>query len=300
MKEFEGLPIFAKVVELESFAEAARQLNLPTTTVSRKIQQLEAELGGKLLNRTTRSLSLTELGERILPKAMLIQDTLKELQTEAEEFSSEPVGKLTISAPRAFCQDLLAPLLARFRKRYPGIKIELDATNRIQDLTKSSMDFAFRIGELSDSSLIAFPLTRVDYELVASREWAEQHNRITHPKALIHYSTIRNHVEGYILPWHFSKGDESYLHQAEADLLSDDLYVSLMYARSGIGLGYLPVSLTKEYLQTGELVPLLPEWNKQAPTAYLVYPNRTHLPQKSKLFIEFIKDNQGYFCEKLT
>ncbi|HDY7637813.1 TPA: LysR family transcriptional regulator [Vibrio vulnificus] len=299
MKDFDGLPLFAKVIELGSFSEAARQLNLPTTTVSRKIQQLEAELGGKLLNRTTRSLSLTELGERVLPKALLIQDTLNELQSEAEAFSTQPVGQLHLSAPRAFCQDILAHLLAKFRQKYPGIRIELDAANRIQDLTKSRTDFAFRIGELADSSLLAIPLTKVSYELVASREWTAQHGELQHPQELNTVATIRNHVDGYILPWYFNKGGESYLHQMEPDLLSDDLYVSLAYARYGTGVAYLPVSLTKALLQTNELVPLLQDWQKQKPTAYLVYANRVHLPQKSKLFIEFIKEHKPYFQQHL-
>lgn len=300
MKQFDGLALFAKVVELGSFAEAARQLHLPTTTLSRKIQQLEAELGGKLLNRTTRSLSLTELGERVLPKAMLIQDTLKELQLEAEEFSSQPVGKLHISAPRALCQEVLAGLLAKFRKTYPSIKLELDAANRIQDLTKSSVDFAFRVGELADSSLIALPLTEVNYELVASSEWLKQHGEIEHPSELLKFHSIRNHVQGYILPWHFNKNGESYLHEAEADLVSNDLTVSLNYTKADLGISYLPISLVQKYLQSGELVALLPEWKKQAPTAYLVYANRKHLPQKSRLFIEFIKDNKAYFQQSLS
>ncbi|HFE8368861.1 TPA: LysR substrate-binding domain-containing protein, partial [Legionella pneumophila] len=93
----------------------------------------------QLLNRNTRSLSLTELGERILPKALLIQDTLRELQNEAEDVSSQPVGKLHIAAPRAFSVDVLSSLLSRFRLMYPQIRIELDVTNRFQDLTKSSI-----------------------------------------------------------------------------------------------------------------------------------------------------------------
>lgn len=299
MKEFEGLPLFAKVVELNSFSEAARQLNMPSTSLSRKIQQLEAELGGKLLHRSTRSLSLTELGESVLPKATLIRDTLKELQVEAENFSTQPVGKLHISAPRAFCQDLLAPMIAKFRQQYPKIKIDLDTANRVQDLTKSSIDFAFRIGELADSSLIAHPLAEVDYELVASSEWVAQHGEISHPQALINYSTLRSHVEGYILPWQFSKDSESYIHQAESDLLSDDLYVLVSYVRAGIGLAYLPIFLTQAFINKKELIPLLPAWNKPSSTVYIIYPNRTYLPQKSKLFLKFIKDNREYFREKL-
>ena len=159
MKDISALPLFAKVVELNSFAEAARQLSVPTTTVSRKIQQLEQELGAKLINRSTRSLSLTELGQQVLPKAQLIADTVSELCSEAEQIANQPVGTLTITAPRALSQDLLAPMLAEFHNKYPSININLSSSNRFQDLTKQNIDFAFRLGPLHDSSLMALTLS---------------------------------------------------------------------------------------------------------------------------------------------
>lgn len=303
MHELSGLPLFAKIVELNSFAEAARQLQLPATTLSRKIQQLESELGGKLLNRTTRSLSLTELGERVLPKALLIQQTVKELQEEAEHISTQATGKLHIAAPRAFSVNILAPLLSQFRQQHPGIRIELDASNRFQDLTKGSLDFVFRIGELADSSLIALPLTQVDYELVASPQLLAHHadpQGPGHPRDLQHYPSIRNHVDGFILPWHLHKQGEVYQHQSEPDLLSDDLQVSLMYALDGVGIAYLPYSLVYRPLQDGRLVTLLDEWQRHHPTAYLIYPDRAYLPQKSKLFLQFIKAQLPHFQQRLT
>lgn len=300
MKNFSGLTLFAKIVELKSFAEASRQLQLPTTTLSRKIQQLEAELGGKLLNRSTRSLSLTELGERVLPKALLILDTLKELQTEAEDISTQPTGKLRIDAPRAFSYDVLIPLLSTFRLQYPGIKIELDVTNRIQDLTRGNIDFAFRIGELADSSLISLPLTKVDYELVVSTDWIKINRPVGHPCELEKYTTIRNHVDGFILPWQFSKDMETYQIHSEPDLLSDDLHVSLLYALKSTGIACLPFSLVKSHLENGKLISLLEDWDKKSALAYLVYPDRTYLPQKSKLFLNFIKSNLAHFRNLLS
>lgn len=300
MKEIEGLLLFAKVVELKSFAEASRQLNQPSTSVSRKIQQLENELGGKLLNRTTRSLSLTELGERVLPKAQLLESTIEELKSEADDFSSQPIGTLYISAPRAFCQDMLAPLLAKFRQQYPSIKIELEASNRFQDMAKSRLDFVFRVGMLADSSLIALPLSTVNYALVASQNLLAQFKTISHPKELERLPTIRNQVDGFILPWHFSCQKESYSLQSAPDLLSDDLIVSLTYALEGVGVAYLPVSLAQRYIDNERLVTLLPKWQKQAPTAYLLYQDKKNLPQKSKVFIEFIRAHKPHFMKILA
>lgn len=305
MKEIEGLPLFAKVVELKSFAEAARQMQLPTTTVSRKIRQLEVELGGKLLNRTTRSLSLTELGERILPKAILIQETISELSNEAAEFSSEPVGTLRIDGPRAFCQSVLTPLLCEFHKQYPGINIHLDADNRMQDLTKSSVDFAFRIGELKDSSLVALSLGMVDHELVASPHWVEnnwlKNGKVpTHPQDLIHYSTIRNQVEGYTIPWQFSKGGQNYTLESEPKLLSNDMLASVNFALNDTGVACLPVSFVKTHISDGKLIALLPDWQKQSSKAHMLYPGRKHLPQKSRLFIAFVRKNLEYFKDRLS
>lgn len=183
MKEISALPIFATVVECKSFAEAARKLNLPTTTVSRKVQSLEQEIGGKLLNRSTRSLSLTELGEQVLPKARLIADTVYELSNEAQTMMSSPMGKLTISAPRALSQDLLAPLLAEFLDRYPNIKLDLRASNRFQNLAEDNIDFAFRLGPLVDSSLIAMKLSKVTYVLAAQKVAVKE--ELEHPSQLL-------------------------------------------------------------------------------------------------------------------
>lgn len=290
VKYFNGLTLFAKIVELKSFTEASRQLHLPMTTLSRKISQLEHDLGGKLINRNARHFSLTELGERVLPKALLILETLDELQHEAEEVSTQPIGTLRITAPRAFGCDILAKLLSDFRLQYPSIRIELSTTNRIQDLTKGNIDFAFRVGDLVDSSLIAMPLTRVDYELVASPDWLTKNGSISHPMELAAFTTIRNHVDGFVLPWQFHKGSEIYQHQSEPVILSDDLSTSVVFALSGAGIAYLPFAMVKPFLKSGSLVAILNDWSKQKFTMNMLYPNRSYLPQKSRLFISFIKN----------
>ncbi|WP_239670620.1 LysR family transcriptional regulator [Vibrio variabilis] len=240
MKELSALPLFAKVVELNSFAKAARQLNVPTTTVSRKIQQLEHDLGGKLLNRSTRSLSLTELGTQVLPKAQLIADTVSELYSDAEEMANQPIGTLTVSAPKALSQDLLAPMLAEFRARYPTIRINLASSNRFQDLTKQSIDFAFRLGPLHDSNLVALTLSPVKYVLAASKAFCAKYGEPSHPLDLYQLPCIRNHVEGYFLPWRFAYRGEEVEITSQSDMISDDFTVTKALALNHAGICYLP------------------------------------------------------------
>ncbi|MBY6195738.1 LysR family transcriptional regulator [Vibrio hangzhouensis] len=300
MKELSALPLFAKVVELNSFTKAARLLNVPTTTVSRKIQQLEHDLGGKLLNRSTRSLSLTELGTQVLPKAQLIADTVSELYSDAEEMANQPIGTLTISAPKALSQDLLAPMLAEFRARYPTIRINLASSNRFQDLTKLSIDFAFRLGPLHDSNLVALTLSPVKYVLAASKAFCEKYGEPSHPLDLYQLPCIRNHVEGYFLPWRFAYQGEDVEITSQSDMISDDLTVTKALALSHAGICYLPYSLLRDELNTGDAIPILEPWVPQDRTMLLVYPDKRHLPLKSQLFIEFIRDRRHQFVETLS
>ncbi|WP_234497514.1 LysR family transcriptional regulator [Vibrio maritimus] len=300
MKELSALPLFAKVVELKSFAEAARQLNVPTTTVSRKIQQLEHDLGGKLLNRSTRSLSLTELGTQVLPKAQLIADTVTELYSDAEEMANQPIGTLTISAPKALSQDLLAPMLAEFRALYPTIRINLASSNRFQDLTKQSIDFAFRLGPLHDSNLVALTLSPVKYVLAASKSFCAKYGKPSHPIDLYQLSCIRNHVEGYFLPWRFTFNGEEVEINNQSDIVSDDFNVAKALMLNNAGICYLPYSLLRDELLSKDVEILLEHWVPQDRTMLLVYPDKRHLPLKSQLFIEFIRTKRADFREKLS
>ena len=292
MKEISALPLFAKVIELNSFAEAARQLNLPTTTVSRKIQQLEEQLGGKLINRSTRSLSLTELGQQVLPKAQLIADTVSELYHQAEDAANKPVGTLNITAPRALSQNLLATLFAEFQARYPSIRINLASSNRYQDMTKQSLDFAFRLGPLNDSSLVAMTLSPVKYVLAISSELAAKLPEISHPNQLTSLPCIRNHVEGYFLPWRFSDHNETIEISQAGSMTCDDFFVSKQLCLEGAGICYLPISMLYKELKENKLKLLLEPWVPQDKTMLLVYQDRTHLPQKSQLFIEFMREKR--------
>lgn len=292
MKYSEELSVFIEVARRGSFAAAARILNLPTTTISRKLQQLEYELDVKLFNRTTRSLSLTEVGERLLPKATMVVEMVEELKSEAEYHSVTPIGTLNISAPsRIF--ELFSPLFSEFMHKFPGIRFVIDSSSRYRDLTSTRADFAFRLGPLNDSSIFAIPLAKVRYLLVASRELIAKDGNISHPKELNSRSCIRNQIEGLLLPWRFNIDGELFELDSQYSVLSDDLSVSAQLAVNGAGFAYLPIELVKKYIDQGELISIGEDWLPASRDLYLVYSDKKNLPSKSRKFIEFVKSNRS-------
>ncbi|MEL0624320.1 LysR family transcriptional regulator [Marinomonas arenicola] len=291
MKYSSELIAFIEVARLGSFAEAARSLNLPTTTISRKMQLLETELGVRLFNRTTRSLSLSEVGERLLPRAKLVVDTVRELKDEATFHKANPVGTLHISAP-ATVFSLLAPLFSAFLGKYSSIKLEFDSSSRTKDLTAERADFALRLGPLNDSSLIAIPLSRLHYSLVAHEQLVAKQSRIEKPEDLLKWPCILNHNDGLMLPWRFTFRGESVDLSMDHCLLSDDLLVSLQMVIQGTGAAYLPTGLVQPYIDEGKLISLCEEWIPKGRELYLVYTDKQHLPSKSKEFIHFIKSKR--------
>lgn len=291
MKYSSELIVFIEVARLGSFAEAARSLNLPTTTISRKVQLLETELDVRLFNRTTRSLSLSEVGERLLPRAKLVVDSVRELKDEATFHKANPVGTLHISAP-ATVFSLLAPLFSAFLGKYSSIKLEFDSSSRTKDLTAERADFALRLGPLNDSSLIAIPLSRLHYSLVAHKQLVEKRPIIKRPEDLLQWPCILNHNDGLILPWRFMFQGESIDLTMDHSLLSDDLLISVQMALQGAGAAYLPTGLVQQHIDEGKLISLCEEWVPQGRELYLVYTDKQHLPSKSKEFIHFIKSKR--------
>ncbi|MEO1596459.1 MAG: LysR family transcriptional regulator [Pseudomonadota bacterium] len=291
MKYSDELHAFLAVAHHKSFAEAARSLNLPTTTISRKIRSLESELGAKLFDRTTRSLALTEVAEQLLPKVELIVETFVELKEEADFHTGNPTGTLHITAPATKIQRL-APVFAEFLQAHPGVRFNFDCSSRNKDIVGQGYDFAFRFGPLTSSSLVAIPLSRMKYLLVGNQDVAKRLPAASHPADLAKLPCIRNQIDGLLLPWHFIYEGEPYSLDVESPILSDDLLVSRALAIHGVGLAYLPNSLVQESIDDGELASLYEEWLPPGRQLYLVCADKKRLPSKSSAFLEFIRSRR--------
>ncbi|GAL20553.1 transcriptional regulator LysR family [Vibrio maritimus] len=191
-------------------------------------------------------------------------------------------------------------MLAEFRALYPTIRINLASSNRFQDLTKQSIDFAFRLGPLHDSNLVALTLSPVKYVLAASKSFCAKYGKPSHPIDLYQLPCIRNHVEGYFLPWRFSyKGEEVEINNP-SDIVSDDFSVTKELALHDAGICYLPYSLLRDGINNGEVITVLDDWIPQDRTMLLVYPDKRHLPLKSQLFLAFIREKRDEFTLKLS
>ena len=279
---------FAAVAHSGSFAAAARALRIPTTTLSRKIQQLEQALGGRLFNRTTRSLSLTELGKLILPQALVIAESLANIRQTAEDLTETPRGRLNITCSRTFAVHRLGGWLYHFQKDYPHIAVSLHIANEYVDLAEQGLDFAFRVGPLSDSSLVARELSRLRYTLVASPELVASVPHLSHPAQLQALPCVQAHIGGRSLPWELEKGDERFSLNPEGRFRVEDLTMARDAAVAGCGFAYLPEMVAESALNNGTLKKVLTAWMPKPRPIFLVYPSRQFLPMKSRVFIDFI------------
>ncbi|MFY0596470.1 MAG: LysR family transcriptional regulator [Cognatishimia sp.] len=295
MKHTDALKVFVEVVRQGSFAEASRTLNLPTTTVSRKIKLLEEELGLLLLHRTTRSQTLTEAGEGLLPKAEAVLASLQELMDDISDNAHSPKGMLSISGPATVLREY-TPVFARFLRKYPDISLRFEGSSRYQNLIDDRLDFAFRVGPLTDSSIIARRVQTMRNYLVASPSFLSGKTLPKHPLELSNWPSIRSHINGYEAPWVFSSenGENLQVHPNNY-VVSDDLSFCLNMAIEGMGVAYLSDHLIDRYLEDQSLVALtFGEWEPVSRDVFLVYQEKSYLPPKSRAFIEFFSNSKNY------
>src|ERR1700674_398348 len=185
MADLNSLTIFAKVVEANSFSEAARRLKMPTSTVSRRVANLEDQLGVRLLERSTRSLRLTDVGSEVLQHAQHSAELSESVDSIVSNHLSNVSGVLRLSAPPSISDSLLAPLVGAFQASYPNVRVQIFITERIVDQIAEGVDLSFRVGELEDSALVARRILTYRHQLVASPEYLQKHTSPKTPQELL-------------------------------------------------------------------------------------------------------------------
>jgi len=281
------LIIFYHVARLGSFAEAARQLNMPVSTVSRKIQVLEKSLNVRLLHRTTRAIQLTEQGKAIWLEAEQLQDTSDRITAIASSNNNLAKGKIKITAPQGFVNWPLADWLIEFKQAQPDIDIQLVIGNRYLDLQQERIDFAFRQGPLNDSSLIAQKVIDIDYGLFAHSSLFSAKDKPNCLDGLSSFPLIGVNAGGHNIPWllHHQGQDLKYTAQASFCVEDNDLVIKATFA--GLGIGYLPIIKTLTADET--LTPVLKAYWPTTTQLYMVYQSREYLAKKDQLFIAFMQ-----------
>ncbi|MQY52540.1 LysR family transcriptional regulator [Rhodocyclus tenuis] len=291
------LLVFAKVVEQGSFIGAARALALPKTTISRKVQELEERLGTRLLQRTTRRVSLTEAGAIYYEYCGRIVQELEDADKAVGRVQEEPRGVLRVSASFSFGMSTLVPIVPEFMARYPDIQLSLELRNDVVDLVAEGFDLAILIGPVSDSSNVMRRLGESRMRLFATPEYLRQYGSPATPDELTRLPTLthmRFKQHGRFL-WPLRNGSEARDIYPTPRLVANDPGVLRFATLAGLGIGLLPELLTRHEIDSGRLVPVLPDWEAPRVEFGAVYPSRRGLPPKVRVFIDFIVERLALF-----
>ena len=289
LPDLEGLAIFAKVVDMRSFAGAAAELNLSKATVSKAVSRLEARLGTRLFNRTSRRLALTDAGRQLSARAAHILAEAEAAEDDARAQSSTPRGLVRLAVPMSFGVLHVAPLIAEFLGSYPEVTIELHLSDAIVDLIGDGYDAAIRIGALPDSSLVARRLCDTQRYLVGSPAYLKKHARPNHPLQLADHACL-----GYTYAigpetWRFTTKDgKSASVRPSGPLRVNNGEAMIPALIAGIGLGVLPEFIVRDALADGRLQRLLPEWTLASGAVYWVTPPGGPRPKRVDILRDFL------------
>lgn len=287
--DLNAFAIFAKVVQSGSFTAAAVELEMPKSTVSRKVAALEEELGARLLQRTTRRLSLTEVGETFLRHVERVLAEVEEARFAVTAMQDVPRGLLRVTAPLSF--GFLGPIVASFIERYPLVQVELVCTDRVVDLVQEGYDVGVRAGRLADSTLVARGLGSLKSFLVASPAFLKRHGTPNTPEDLERFDSLvfgssndRAHVR-------LTRGEASVAVRVTPRLVVNDYDFLEASTLAGLGIAVIPVFRSITDLRAKRLVRVLPEWTSPEFPLQAVYPSSRFLSPKANAFLDHLREN---------
>ena len=289
MIDLNALLIFAKVAEAKSFSEAARRLNMPVSTVSRRIAEFETELGVRLLQRSTRNLRLTDTGSEIYELALRSAEISDSVAGIVSNQRTDVSGQLRLSAPPSVSDTLLAPLICSFQKSYPDVQVQILVTNRWVDHIAEGVDLVFRFGELKDSTLVARKIMTYRHQLVASPDYLAGHPPPENPADLLGHHLLAFSHWRPDYTWSFAPvggGDPTTIRFVPQLAMND--YTGLAWALvEGAGIGELPPLVQPALLREGRLVEVMPSWRFPHHDLFMVHVGQRLVSRPVRMFKEF-------------
>jgi DNA-binding transcriptional LysR family regulator len=285
---------FAKVVSAGSLSAAARDLGVSTASVSRKLAALETRLGVRLLNRTTRRVSLTDEGARYHEACTRILSEVEEADAEVSARRVEPEGVLKVAIPASFGHLHIAPLVPRFAERYPRVQLMLSLSDRSVNVIEEGFDLAIRIGELEDSSLAARRLAPNRRVVCASPRYLGEHGAPRAPEDLVRHNCLVT-TPDFHMNWEYrDPSGRRGVVRVSGRYACDNWEVLREWALAGLGVALKSTWDVRRHLEDGSLVALLPGYDFATEVSiYAVYPHRRHLPAKTRVFIDFLAESFG-------
>jgi DNA-binding transcriptional LysR family regulator len=279
--------VFARVVQAGSFTRAAAELGMPKSTVSRKVSELEERLKSRLLQRTTRKLSLTDVGRTYYDYCARIVGEIEDAERAVSSLQETPRGLLRVTAPvnAAF----LGPIVSDYLKRYPEVRLDLFCTARTVDLVEERFDLSIRAGTLADSTLIARSLGTVRWFLVATPAYLKRRGRPRSPDDLKKHDCLLFGPGLESAGLRLEKADRSVQLALSARLMVSDMEILHAVAAAGLGVALLPAFGCVEELRAGRLRRVLADWNAPSTPVHVVYPSARHLSPKVKSFVDHLQ-----------
>ena len=283
---------FCEVVREGGFSAAARKMDSSKVLISRYVSALESDLGVRLLHRTTRKMSTTDVGQAYFERCVALLEDFQELDDAIKLHQREVTGRLKISVPsEAFTNKHLTPFFGDFIERHPNIELDINLADRYIDIVEEGFDLAIRAGKLGDSSLIARKLADMRLLVCASKHYLANQAQIVFPDNLLEHRLIvdANYRGGQ--RWVFSKGGEQSSVKVRGCLRVNSAAVTTHFLKRGFGVGLCPSFMIADELERGELVEVLPDWEISQGGIYVLYSHRKHLSAKVKVMLDALSSH---------
>jgi len=294
MEDLAYMVTFARVVKAGSFAGAARRLKVTSSVASKHVAKLEKALGVRLLNRSTRKISLTEAGAAYYEHCARIVEEVESSQRAIAELQAVPRGLLRVTAPVTFANTRLGPILREFFQRYPEIQIDLNASNRMVDLAEEGYDVAIRIARTLPPNVIARELRRVRWHLCGAPQYLDREGVPAHPANLTRHNCLSFSGPGLTPTWHFVRGSERVEVPIHGSLVSNTVEALHEMVLAGAGLTLLPGYMAGKDIREGLLRPVLADWEVESGSnLYAVYLPTRYLAPKVRVFVDFLVEMFG-------
>ncbi len=289
MDRFTGMAVFAKVLDTASFAAAARHFGMSPAMVSKHVQTLEERLGVRLLNRTTRRVSATEVGQNYYERCLRILSELEDAERAAGDLQTAPRGLLRVTAPVSFSVRYLGPAVADYLAAYPEVSIDLNLNDHYVDLLEERFDVAIRVGRLADSSLMSRKLGSIAMTVCASPTYLEANGVPRQPGDLTQHNCLIYTYATHQSAWSFVDRDgKKYVVQVTGRFMANNGDTLRALAIKDAGVTFAPDFIVDEDLQAGRLIRLLPEYATAETPVHAVYPHSRYLSVKTRTFIDFL------------
>lgn len=294
MDRFDAMQAFARVVEAGSFTKAADTLHMSKTTVTQLVQQLEARLRVKLLNRTTRKVNVTADGAVYYERVLQLLADMDDAETSLSSAATLPRGRLRVDVPSPLAKMILVPALPAFYARYPDIQIDMGVSDRIVDMIDENVDCVVRGGELTDQSLMARRVGDLPLGVFAAPSYLARVGTPVHPQEL---ENSHHRIVGFLwartgkpVPYAMRKHLESLQIKGRYALAVDDGNAYLAAGLAGLGVLWLPTYMSQAFVDRGELVPLFEDWSLDPMPLYVAFPPNRHISLKLRVFIEWVAE----------